>query len=431
MPKVLFSILSSLLFVLGLDNIKLFYNNDKNIQTYAPVHVAPCNEQVYMLGIRSDTLHIQFATTKNKEKLKDILKANKYSVKATDRIINQTRIYFNPQKISEGSRYLRFVNAANETVYLAYKTDPGKYLIFQNADSVEVRMDSVPVSIETRKICGIIDGSLDKTLDYLDIPKSIKSQLGNIYATAFDFYKLREGDTIRIIYEERFEPFESPTPLQIKACAVLQKKDAYYAVGYRYLQDTSLQYFDEEAQNLKRCFLEMPLQFGRVASKYNLKRLHPVLNEVKAHLGTDYAAPYNTPILSTAPGVVVEAGFKQYNGNYVKIKHDNTYTTQYLHMCRIAKNIKPGKQVKQGEVIGFVGATGLATGPHVCYRFWKNGKQVDPYRENLKFVKPTDSIFVKTYLLHFNTVKAELSSIVPLSPELSAMIESKKSKTTK
>jgi murein DD-endopeptidase MepM/ murein hydrolase activator NlpD len=431
MPKVILSILSSLLFVLGLDNIKLFNSNEKDIQVYSPVHVSPCNEQVYVLGLRTDTLRIQFATTKNKEKLKDILKANKYSLKSTDRIINQTRIYFNPQKIAEGTRYLRFVNAADETVYLAYKTNPGKYLIIPNSDNAEVRMDSVPVAIETRKVCGIIDGSLDKTLDYLDIPKSIKSQLGNIYATAFDFYKLREGDTIRIIYEERFEPFEPPTPLQIKACAVLQKKDAYYAIGYRYQQDTTLQYFDAEAQNLKRCFLEMPLQFGRVASKYNLKRLHPVLNEVKAHLGTDYAAPYNTPILATASGVVVEAGYKQYNGNYVKIKHDNTFTTQYLHMCRIGKNIKTGKQVKQGDVIGFVGATGLATGPHVCYRFWKNGKQVDPYRENLKFVKPTDSTFVKMYLQYFNTVKDELSSIVPLSPELSAMIESKKSKTTK
>ncbi len=431
MPKVILSILSSLLFVLGLDNIKLFDSKDNNASVYAPVHVAPCNEQVYMFGIRTDTLHIQFSSTQKKEKLKDILRANKFSTHATDRILNQTRIFFNPQKLNEGSKYLRFVNAEDEIVFIAYKTNPGKYLIFQNSDSVVVRTDSVPVTVETRKVCGIIEGSLDKTLDYLDIPKSIKSQLGTIYATAFDFYRLREGDTIRIIYEERFEPFEAPTPLQIKACAVSQKTASYYAVGYRYRQDTAYQYFDDEAQNLKRCFLEMPLQFGRVASKFNLKRLHPVLKEVKAHLGTDYAAPYNTPILATAPGVIVEAGYKQYNGNYVKIKHDNTYTTQYLHMCRIGKNIKSGKQVKQGEVIGFVGATGLATGPHVCYRFWKNGKQVDPYRENLKFVKPTDSVFVKSYLQYFETVKDELARIVPLSPQLSVAIDTKKTKTSK
>jgi len=430
MPKVILSIFSSLLFILGLDNIRLFDNN-KDLPAYTPVHVAPCNEQVYLFGIRTDTLQVQFASTKKKENLKSILLANHFSATATNRILNQVRILFNPQKIAEGSRYLRFIDAHDKTTYLAYKINPGKYLIFQNTDSVFVRTDSVAVTTETRKVCGIIDESLDKTLNYLDIPKSIKQQLGSIYATAFDFYKLREGDTIRIIYEERFEPFEAPTPLQIKACVVSQKKASYYAVGYRYNKDTSYQYFDAEAQNMKRCFLEMPLQFGRVASKYNLKRLHPVLKEVKAHLGTDYAAPYNTPILATAPGTIVEAGYKQNNGNYVKIKHDNTYTTQYLHMCRIGKNIKPGKQVKQGEVIGFVGATGLATGPHVCYRFWKNGKQVDPYRENLKFVQPTDSIFVRDYLQYFETVKDELTHIVPLSPQLSAALVNQKNNSSK
>jgi murein DD-endopeptidase MepM/ murein hydrolase activator NlpD len=132
---------------------------------------------------------------------------------------------------------------------------------------------------------------------------------------------------------------------------------------------------------MKMRFLMAPVKFSRISSKYNTHRLHPVTGKVKGHFGTDFAASHGAPIYATADGVVSEARFKQYNGNYVKIRHDKTYETQYLHMSKIAKGMRPGSKVRQGDIIGYVGSTGLATGPHVCYRFWKNGKQVDPFKE--------------------------------------------------
>ena len=146
------------------------------------------------------------------------------------------------------------------------------------------------------------------------------------------------------------------------------------------------------------------LKFGRISSSYTKRRFHPVQKRWKAHLGTDYAAPKGTPILAVGDGVVKEARYKKFNGNYVKIKHNSTYTTQYLHMSGFAKGVKAGKFVRQGQVIGYVGSTGLATGPHVCFRFWKNGSQVNHRAEKLPPSLPVD----KKLLPEFNTMKSKL-----------------------
>jgi murein DD-endopeptidase MepM/ murein hydrolase activator NlpD len=172
-------------------------------------------------------------------------------------------------------------------------------------------------------------------------------------------------------------------------------------------------FYDENGNALKRSFLEKPLKYGRLSSKFNKNRLHPVLKVAKAHLGTDFAAPQGTPIIATADGVILEASFSKYNGNYVKVKHDKMYTTQYLHMSKFAKGLKRGTKVKQGQIIGYVGATGLATGPHVCYRFWKNGTQVDPFRENLKFARALDPSDQRRFSSQLNIVNNEFAKIRP------------------
>ncbi|MDB5146280.1 MAG: metalloendopeptidase-like rane protein, partial [Mucilaginibacter sp.] len=144
---------------------------------------------------------------------------------------------------------------------------------------------------------------------------------------------------------------------------------------------------------------------------YSLNRFHPVTKEWKAHLGTDYAAPFGTPILATADGTVEDACFKVYNGNYVKLRHNGQYKTQYLHMSKIGKGIRPGARVKQGEVIGYVGATGLATGPHVCYRFWKDGQQVDPLKQKLTFADPMPTKYKSQFVAKTKSVKQRMDSL--------------------
>jgi len=176
--------------------------------------------------------------------------------------------------------------------------------------------------------------------------------------------------------------------------------------GIRFARADGVNYFDEEGESLRKAFLKAPLEYSRISSRFSLKRYHPVQKRWKAHLGTDYAAPKGTPILATGDGTVVESAYGKYNGYYVKIRHNGMYTTQYLHMDKIL--VKKGEVVKQGQVIGQVGSTGLATGPHVCYRFWKDGKQVDPYKEELPQSESLDPVF----RAEFNQCRDSLMKII-------------------
>jgi murein DD-endopeptidase MepM/ murein hydrolase activator NlpD len=182
--------------------------------------------------------------------------------------------------------------------------------------------------------------------------------------------------------------------------------------AYRYERDGKLiDYYDENGKSLRKAFLKAPLDFFRISSRYNPRRFHPVLKRVKPHLGTDYAAPQGTPIRTTADGVIDKAGYTSGNGNYVKVRHNSVYSTQYLHMSKIKSGIRAGVAIKQGDIIGYVGSTGLATGPHVCYRFWKNGKQVDPLKEELPEAQAIEAEWLPDY-------KSEIDTLRPILKEM-------------
>ncbi|HET7360588.1 MAG TPA: peptidoglycan DD-metalloendopeptidase family protein, partial [Salinimicrobium sp.] len=168
-------------------------------------------------------------------------------------------------------------------------------------------------------------------------------------------------------------------------------------------------YYDLEARPLESFFLMAPVDFTRISSRFSPRRFHPVQKRWKAHKGTDYAAPTGTPIWSTADGVVIASRYTKYNGNYVKIRHNSTYTTQYLHMSK--RNVRKGDYVEQGDIIGFVGSTGLATGPHVCYRFWVHGVQRDPYKQILPAAEPINDSLKDSYFAAIAPLKKELAKI--------------------
>jgi murein DD-endopeptidase MepM/ murein hydrolase activator NlpD len=181
--------------------------------------------------------------------------------------------------------------------------------------------------------------------------------------------------------------------------------------AYPFDQGNGLDYFDEEGKSLRKALLKYPIEFTRISSRYTMNRFHPVQKRWKAHLGTDFAAPTGTPIRSVGDGLVEEAQYKSNNGNYVKVRHNATYTTQYLHMSRIASGVKAGTRVKQGQVIGYVGSTGLATGPHLCYRFWKNGVQVDALKVELPPSEPILKEKMEAFLRAIEQTKAKLDQI--------------------
>ena len=213
------------------------------------------------------------------------------------------------------------------------------------------------------------------------IPYDLIDKMEDVFAWSLDFYHLQKGDRFKLIYEKQYVGDEYIGTGKILAALFENSGNKHNAVQF----DTEDYngYFDLEARPMKKAFLKAPVKYSRISSRYNPRRFHPVLKRHKSHLGTDYAAPKGTPIYAIANGVVTKASFNRGNGNYVKIKHSDQIQTQYLHMRNFRKGIASGVQVQQGEVIGYVGQTGLATGPHVCFRFWKNGKQVDHLKENL------------------------------------------------
>jgi murein DD-endopeptidase MepM/ murein hydrolase activator NlpD len=234
----------------------------------------------------------------------------------------------------------------------------------------------------------------------------------NIFAWTIDFSKLQKEDKFKIIYEQLYINDSIPVGIgEIKAAYFEHGGKDFY--GFKFLADSingKHDYYDDLGNTLRRQFLKMPVQFSRISSRYNLnRRIAFYGNKVKPHKGTDYAAPVGTPIMSTANGTVIESQYKGANGNYVKVRHNGTYTTQYLHMSKRA--VKVGQFVKQGDVIGYIGMTGNTSGPHVCYRFWKNGVQVDPLKEKLPASEPLKENIKPTYLNYIEPLKIKLEKI--------------------
>jgi murein DD-endopeptidase MepM/ murein hydrolase activator NlpD len=292
---------------------------------------------------------------------------------------------FDVRRIRAGNQ-LHIYREDDETRYVVYQQDPIRYVVFDLQDEPVVEAGERPVELVERTVSGVITNSLYQSLINEGADPELAVRMSEVYAWSIDFYRIQRNDRFQVIFEERQIDGESVGVGRIIAARFNHFGQDYNAFYYE--QDALGDFFDEEGNSLRKAFLRAPLEYTRISSRYNLRRVHPVTGGVRAHLGTDYAAPTGTPIRSVGDGVVTEARFTRGNGNYVKVRHNSTYETQYLHMSRFAQGMRPGTRVKQGQVIGYVGQTGLATGPHLCFRFWKNGRQVDPYAQQLPSANP-------------------------------------------
>lgn len=292
-----------------------------------------------------------------------------------------------------------------------YQPDRLNYYIIDFRDSIVAHKKTKPVTFKTRTIAGALDGSLSETLAKEKVDASLASRIAKVYAWSIDFFKLQKGDKFAITFTERFindTIYDGVDSL--KASYFEYKGKNIYAFPFEHdLNSGKLEYYDEEGKALKNFFLKAPLKFINITSRYTKSRFHPVQHRWKAHNGTDYAAATGTPIMTTASGIVEQAGYTTGNGNFVKVKHDKTYSTQYLHMSKIL--VKRGQRVTQGQVIGKVGSTGLATGPHVCYRFWKNGVQVDALKLKLPNSTPMDAKNKPRFMAQIAPLKRELDNV--------------------
>ena len=332
-------------------------------------------------------------------------------------IIAKVRDSFNVRsiRINKPFTMLRSKNKKHELQVFIYQPDNLSYYVVDFRDTAIVVYKKIkPITIKRRTIGGVLKESLSETLGNAKIEGVLASKIAKIYAYSIDFMKLKKGDRFAITFTERFindSVYDGVEELE--ASFFEYRGKIIYAFPFAQNPNSDkVEYYDEQGKTLKNLFLKSPIKFSRISSRFSSSRFHPVQHRWKAHKGTDYAAPRGTPITVTAGGVVEQSGFTAGNGNFVKVKHNGTYSTQYLHMSKIL--VRRGQRVTQGQVIGLVGSTGLATGPHVCYRFWKNGKQVDALRLKLPTGEPMTGSNKSRFLAQITPLKFELDSIANL-----------------
>lgn len=342
-------------------------------------------------GIDLTQYHVAEASVLRNETFSDILSSYDVPRARIAEIVEKIGDRFDVRHMRAGKPYRVYQRKEDGAAeYLVYQHNSIDYVVFGLTEAAAAWVESRPIKIEQRITEGFLTSSLydalmDQRMD-LVIAASLSSKLSEVFAWQLDFRQTYKDDKFRVAYDVLTVGGKPIGVGEIRAARFVHIHKDYYAFNFADAGRTA--YFDENGESIRRTFLMSPVKTNRITSRYSPRRFHPVLKRYKAHLGTDYGASRGTPIHATGDGVVLEATRRGGNGRYVKIKHNGTYTTAYLHMSKIGDGIRPGVHVSQGDVIGYVGKTGLATAPHVCYRFWKNGKQVDHLRENLPVSDP-------------------------------------------
>lgn len=365
-------------------------------------------------GFHFDEFNVHYDTIQSQDTFEKILKKQNLNGKKASEIIKIIKDSF-PTSVRFKRPYicLRSKDKYNKLQYLIYQPNRLDYYLIDLTDSIVGFKKSRPLTFKVRTVAGELTGSLTQTLRSLKIEPTLSGRLTKVFAWSIDFFKSRKGDKFALSFTERYindTVYDGVDSL--RAAFFEYKGEKIYAFPFVQERNGKVDYYDENGKALKNFFLKAPLKFVNITSRFSKSRFHPVQLKWKAHNGTDYAAPTGTPIMTTAAGVIEQAGYTAGNGNFVKVKHDKTYSTQYLHMSKIL--VRRGQRVKQGEIIGKVGSTGLATGPHVCYRFWKNGVQMDA----LKLKLPNSQVMEGRNLPRFKeqtrSLKRELDSVAEI-----------------
>jgi len=353
-------------------------------------------------------------TVKRGDSFGTILESNNLFYPQIFNIVQKVKQVYDIRKINIGKPYtiLFSKDSLKTPKVFIYQPNPIEYVLVSLTDSLWAEKKAKAVKLVEFEAEGTIESSLSETMEEKKLSPLLSNELSEIYAWTIDFFRLEKGDNFKIIYTAKYVDDSIYVGLnRIHSAYFEHRKKPYYAIEFETDPKRGIfEYFDEKGKNLRRAFLRSPVQFSRISSRYNLKRKIAYYGRVRPHLGTDFAAPINTPIRTTASGTVVKSGYTRGNGNYVTIKHNATYSTQYLHMKK--RGVKKGQFVKQGDYIGTVGMTGNTSGPHVCYRFWKNGKQVDPLKQKLPEAKPISQDLKEKYLDYMKPKKHQLDSIV-------------------
>ncbi|AKD03790.1 peptidoglycan DD-metalloendopeptidase family protein [Pontibacter korlensis] len=339
-------------------------------------------------GIATDSMEIVEGVVERGEVLSQILAQYNIDPTTVYNLAQKAKEIYNVRRIAAGRNYMILHNrdSAQTARYFIYEPNQVEYVIYDLRDSLAVTLNKRKVEVIERTIAGEINSSLYVSMVEAGGSPQLVNSFADIFAWRLDLNRLQPGDSFKLIYEEKVVNGATIGFGELKSAVFEHEGEEIYAIGFD--EGSGLNYYDQKGQSLKRAFLKEPLEYTRISSRFSKRRFHPVQKRYKAHLGTDFAAPRGTPIRTVGDGVVVAAHYTSGNGYFVKVRHNDTYTTQYLHMSKFAKGIRKGARVKMGQTIGYVGSTGLATGPHLCYRFWKNGRQVDALGVKLPAANP-------------------------------------------
>lgn len=356
-------------------------------------------------GIVVDSFQVIKDEVKANENLSTILLKYNMGMGEIEQLVQKAAGIFDVRKIRKGNKYTVLLSndSKSKAHYFIYESSPTKYVIFESGDSLHVHSGEKEIEVRLKTASGTISSSLWNAMMEVSANPNLTVALSEIYAWTIDFYAIQKGDSFTAIYEELVVEGE-PIGLGniVSARFTHGGKDNF---AFRFVQDETADYFDDKGQSLRRAFLKAPLKFSRISSKFSNSRLHPVLRIRRPHHGVDYAAPKGTPVHTIGSGTVIDVRYAGGAGRMVKIKHNSNYTTAYLHLSGYANGIKNGARVQQGQVIGYVGSSGLSTGPHLDFRVYKDGKAIDP----LSIESPPALPVKKELLTDFTKLRLDMS----------------------
>ncbi|MCF8242376.1 MAG: peptidoglycan DD-metalloendopeptidase family protein [Melioribacteraceae bacterium] len=386
-------------------------DNQQTIDENASVESDSLTIELNEFGLNIDSLTEHRLIVKRNQTLADLLLPFNVPYGRIVAIADSIKPVFDVRKIKVNDRYFIYTkdDSTKSIAYMIYQSDPVNYFYLNLDDTIAVSAQHKNIITRSRQLAGVINGSLWQTMSELEVSPVLALKLAELYAWQIDFYGIQAGDAFKVIFEENFIDTTFVGINKIIAAEFIHRGKNFY--GFIFEQDGVYDYFDEEGNSLQKQFLKAPLKFNRISSRFSNNRFHPILKRYRAHHGIDYAAPTGTPVQAVGEGIVIEARYKGGNGNFVKIKHNSTYQSGYLHLSKYGKGVRAGSRVQQGQVIGYVGSTGLSTGPHLDFRFYKHGTAVNYLAIEFPPSHPVDEANKEEYFEIIDILKKRIDNM--------------------